>query len=147
MAELSLGPLAGGGVDGARPWTTVRHVLAATEPSILESHLSWLVARIGTDDHLSPRRILIEDQVRILVRALDERHEDDVISRALDGDGGDVESGNRDNELLTYATALRRATAGEPRHSPHVALAHSAARVAADILSQREDHAPRRQHA
>jgi len=43
-----------------------------------------------------------------------------------------------DDALITYASALRRAAAGQPDDSPYVALAASAARVTAEILGRRD---------
>jgi hypothetical protein len=147
---LSRGPMVGQASPGpdarsaTRPWTSVGEVLRSSTPTILEGHLTWLAARTQRIDPLSPQRILLEDQIRILVRSLDERDEDDAITRALeqpwvadgvpdDGDG-----------IITYATALRRASEGQPDDSPYVALARSAAMVAAEILGHRDSATTRR---
>jgi hypothetical protein len=146
---LSRGPVVGqrftaesGGHRASGPWTSVGYVLRTTAPSILERHLTWVVAQTPSDDHLSPRRALLEDQARILITALEERDEDEVVSRALDQGQDGRPLPDQDNEIITYATALRRATEGQPDDSPYVALAQSAARVLAESLGHRRSSTP-----
>jgi len=151
---LSRGPVIGQwrrrGADAtpaAGPWVTISHVLGTTAPSILEAHLTWLAARSQGHDHRSPQRVHTEDQARILIRALDERHEDDVISRALEQRWTADDVPDEDEEIERYASDLRRAISGQPDDSPFVALADSAERVTAEILDHRGTSTARRRSA
>jgi hypothetical protein len=127
-------------------WSSVGHVLHATSPSILEVHLACLVSRTP-GDHRSSHRILAEDQARILVRALDERGEDEAMARALEEPWNIDDVPGDDNDFITYASALRRATGGQPEESPYLALAHSAAKLAVEILGHRDSSTARRHPA
>ncbi len=149
---LSRGPVIGqwrrpGATGAAGPWMTVRQVLAATAPSILEAHLTWLVAETRGHHHRSPQRVLVEDQARILIRALDDGNEDAVVARALEQPWTADGVPDDDEAVITYASALRRATAGQPDDSPYVALARSAAQVTAEILGRRDSSTARSRFA
>jgi hypothetical protein len=146
-----LGRPAAGGVGargGADPWTAVSSVLRATSLSLLEGHLTWLVARTPSDDHLSPHRITTEDQARILIRALDEADEEDAVARALTRswtvDAVVDDDEDEDEDVVRYASDLGRVTEGQPDDSPYVALARSAAAIADEILDHRGTSMPRR---
>jgi hypothetical protein len=94
------------------------------------------------DGSSAPR--LIEDQVRILVRALDENDQDTVVTGALDerrpwSAGADASDAS---DVMRYAAELRRLTAGQPADSPYTALADSAFEVAAAIVAHRPGRAP-----
>jgi hypothetical protein len=141
-----LGHAAADAAGSPRGWPSVGHVLHATSPSILEVHLACLVSRTPAD-HLSPQRILAEDHARILLRALDERGEDEAIARALEEPWNMGDVPDDDNDLITYASALRRATGGQPDESPYLALAHSAAKLAVEILGHRDSSTARRHPA
>jgi len=125
----------------------VAPVLHRTTPTILGGHLTWLCGRTAPDDHLSSPPISVEDQIRILIRALDERHEDDVISRALEQRWTADDVPDEDEEIERYASDLRRAISGQPDDSPFVALADSAERVTAEILDHRGTSTARRRSA
>ncbi len=149
---LSRGPVIGqwrrpDATNAAGPWVTIRHVLGTTSPSILEGHLTWLVAATGGHHHRSPALVLVDDQARILIRALDERDEDAVIARALEQPWAVDTVPDADEAVITYASALRRATGGQPDDSPYVALARSAALVAAEILGRRDSSTARSRSA
>jgi hypothetical protein len=148
---LSRGPelsdAATGSSGSPRGWPSVGHLLHSTSASILEVHLACLVSTTPPGDHLSSQRILAEDQARILIRALDERGEDEAIARALEEPSNLDDVPDDDNDFLTYATALRRATGGQPDESPYLALARSAAKLAAEILGNRDSSTARRHPA
>ncbi len=144
---LSRGPLLGRPAAGADPWTAVSPVLRATSPSLLEGHLTWLVARTPSEDHLSPHRIAIEDQTRILIRALDEGDGDDAVARALARSWAVDAVDDHDGDVVRYASDLGRVTEGQPDDSPYVALARSAAVIADEILDHRGTPMPRRRFA
>jgi hypothetical protein len=133
-------PLRNGGTE---PWSVVSAVLGATSLSILEGHLTWLVARAQTvdpvdrRDQLSSLRVLAEDQARILIRALDERDEDDVIARALEKSWTAADVPDSDDDIIAYASDLTAVTTGQPDGSPYLGLARSAVVVAEEILTDR----------
>ncbi len=146
---LSRGPVIGrpsGARGGADPWASVSPVLRATAPSVVEGHLTWLVNATVPDDHLSPWRIAVEDQARILIRALDERSEDDAVTRALER-SWTVDAVGDDDDVATYVSALRAATRQQPQDSPYAALARSAGAFAAGILDHRRSSTRRRRLA
>jgi len=128
----------------APPYASVSPVLHGTAPSILEGHLTWLVARADADDHLSPHRIFWQDQTRILIRALEERAEDDVIIRALEQPWTSAVVSDDDADLDRYASELSRATAGQSHRSPYAALASSAGQMCGEILDHRRPVSPSR---
>jgi hypothetical protein len=141
---LSRGPLLTRGAPpdslgrgGTQPWSAVTAVLGATSPSILEAHLTWLVARADPMDRLSPVRVLAEDQARILIRTLEERHEDDAIARALETSWTDADVPDSDDDIIAYASDLTTVTTGQPDDSPYLGLARSAVVVAEEILDDR----------
>jgi hypothetical protein len=145
---LSRGPLADAerltlvtdatnGPSSPGSWASVAQILGAASASILEGHLTWLVALAPREDHLSAHRVLMEDQARILIRALDERHEDDVITRALEQPWTAEDVIDDDEDLIGYASDLNTTTSGQPHWSPYVALAHSAGKVVAEVLHHR----------
>jgi hypothetical protein len=119
-------------------------VLRTTSTTILEGHLTWLVARTQGKDHLSSQRILLEDQARILIDVLEAGGDYDTITRALDTPwlAADVPDG--DGDVSTYASLLDTATAGQPEYSPYVALARSATKFTAEILDHRGSSTSRR---
>jgi len=129
-------------------------VLRATAPSILEGHLTWLVNATVPGDHGRRSGILTEDQARIPYPPLDERGEDDAITRALEP-SWTVDAVHDDDDVVTYVTALRTVTGNEPHDSPYVALARSASDFATDfatdfaagILDQRSSPVRRRRFA
>jgi hypothetical protein len=134
---------------GTEPWSAVSAVLGVTSPSILEGHLTWLVARaqpVDPVDHrdqqdrrdhpLSPR-VLAEDQARILIRALDERNEDDAIARGLEQSWTAADVPDSDDDIIAYASDLTTVTTGQPDSSPFLGLARSAAVLAEEILADR----------
>ena len=89
---LSRGPLLSpstsettGRPGASDPWTSVAPVLQAAHGALVANHLSWLVAPVDGEDH-GTSSVLVEDQIRILVRALDEGHEHDLLVGALDQD-------------------------------------------------------------
>jgi hypothetical protein len=123
--------------DGRQPWSTVSAVLAATSSSILEGHLTWLADRANPVDHRSTLRALVEDQARILIRALDERHADDAIARALERPWAEADVPDNDDDITAYVSDLTAATTGQPDASPYVGLARSAVVVAEEILDHR----------
>src|SRR5580700_2275967 len=133
---LSRGPLsaalvtAATGGDDAETWLSVFPVLHDTAPSILEGHLTWLVSRVDGDDHLSPSPVEVEDQTRILIRALEQRGEDDVVIRALEQSWNPGLVPDDDGDIAGYVSGLRSATADQPDASPFVALARSADHLA-----------------
>ena len=148
---LSRGPttraLAASEVTGSEandPWTSVGRVLRITTPSLLEAHLAWLVARAAGTCHLSPRRFLVEDQARILISALEERDEDDAVSRALDDPWTPDDVPDDDDGITAYASALNDATASPTSPPLCVALARSAGNVATEILDHRNSSTRRR---
>jgi hypothetical protein len=118
-------------------WTAVSPVLRRTTPSLLEGHLTWLVARAEGQDPRAPQRIALEDQARILIRALDEIDEDDAVTVALEQRWTVDDVTDSDDGVLVYAEDLRSQSAGQPAHSPYVALAGSAADMAEVILEHR----------
>jgi hypothetical protein len=126
------------------PWISVRRVFRSTTPSLLEAHLTWLVDRAERIGHLSPRRILVEDQVRILIRALEDGGEDDAITRSLEEPWSADAVPDGDDDIITYASALRRATESRHGSPPYVAVAQSAERMAAEILEGRRSSIKRR---
>jgi len=125
------------GRGGPPPWSAISAVLGATSPSILEGHLTWLVARAQPGDHLSSLRVLAEDQARILIRALDERHEDDAIARAFEKSWAAADVPDDDDDIIAYVSDLTTVTAGQPDDSPYLGLARSAVVVAEEILDDR----------
>jgi hypothetical protein len=128
----------------------VAPILRRTATAVLEGHLSWLVARAELHDPFSSERILLEDQVRILLRALEERGDDEAITRALERgtttepspavghsafeDPGFDDPDVDDGDVLRYASDLSTATGRHLEASPYVALAGSAAQLADEIL-------------
>jgi hypothetical protein len=131
--------------DGAEPWVSVLRVLHHTAPSILEGHLTWLVAGDEDDHHRSCPSIAVEDQTRILIRALEGDALDEVVIRALEQpwDAGIVP--DDDAAIARYASELRTVTADQPDASPFVALARSADHMADELFDLRgSDLAPRR---
>lgn len=129
---------------GAEPVakTSIGDVLRRTTTTVLEMHLTWLVGRTQRNDHRSSQRILLQDQARILIAALDERGESEAIARALERPWIAVDVRDHDG-IGAYASDLMLATSGEPGYSPYVLLAHSAAKVAADVLDGRGSSTPR----
>jgi hypothetical protein len=125
-------------------YASVSPVLRCTAPSILEGHLTWLVARAEADVHLWPHRIFWQDQTRILIRALEERAEDDVIIRALEQPWTSAVIGDDDADLDRYASELSRATAGQSDRCPYAALASSAGQMRDEILDHRRPVSPPR---
>jgi hypothetical protein len=123
-------------------WSSVSPLLRDTAPSIVEGHLTWLVAGARGHDHLSSPRMLLEDQARILIRALDERDEDEAINRALDRSWAADAVADDDAGIVLYAWELSTRTAGQPPESPYAALAESAARMVAEILDHRAEARP-----
>jgi hypothetical protein len=128
---------------GTQPWSAVSVVLGATSPSILEGHLTWLVARAqpvnpgGPVNHRSSLRALVEDQARILIRALDERHQDDAIARALETSWTAADVPDDNDDIIAYASDLTTVTTSQPDDSPYLGLARSAVVVAEEILDDR----------
>jgi hypothetical protein len=160
-------PTAGGGRADATsgPWASVAPILRRTATAVLEGHLGWLVARAELHDPFSSERILLEDQVRILLRALEERGDDEAITRALErgttarpspendqtasdvpgsGDPGCDDPDIDEDDVLRYASDLSTATGRHLEASPYVALAGSAAQLADEILDHRGAPAPAR---
>ena len=148
---LSRGPMtadvaAAAGSDGAErtgPWVSVFEVLAHTAPSILEGHLTWLVAGVE-GDHGSPLSIAVADQTRILIRALENGDEDDAIIRALEQPWNPGIVSDDDGAIARYASGLSAATTGQPDASPYVALATSADHLADELLDVRGSALARR---
>ncbi len=142
---LSRGPLLSpsngqttGGADPPDPWMSVSAVLHAADPRLVADHLAWLVsAEQGRGNGSSSDHV--EDQIRILVRALDERHEHDLLVGALDQipPWTAVVVIPDDDAIIGYTSELSTATDGQPGDSPYVALAASAVRWAAHILDHR----------
>jgi len=139
MSGGSFAPSDSGG--GPAPAASIGDVLRQAPPTVVEAHLTWLVARTRREPQLSPQRVLYEDQSKILIDALEERDEHDAVLRAVATPWilEDVEVD--DGELGTYAGALEGVTAGQPRHSPFVALAQSATRCTSEIAGYRRSQA------
>jgi hypothetical protein len=135
------GPAEAGTGGGTAPeqWSSISPVLRGTAPSILLGHLAWLATRARSHDHLSSERILLEDQARILIRALDERDEDEAVTWALDHRWAAADVVGDDAAIVLYAWELSTRTAGQLPGSPSAALADSAARVVAEVLDHRAD--------
>ena len=102
-------------------------------PSVLGRHLSWLVGQSHMVPQVSPRRSLIEDQAAILIDALDRRDRYRVVVRALGAPWVD-EPEEVDDDVVAYAGRLAMSAVGQPEYSPYVALARSAAKLAASVL-------------
>jgi hypothetical protein len=120
-------------------------VLQRTVPSILEGHLTWLVSQTEGHDPLSPSRVVLEDQARILIGALDACEEDGAVTVALEQPWHAAQVSDDEQDLVTYASALTTATAGLPDDSPALGLARSATEVVTEVLScRRSPMAPRR---
>ncbi|HUY22928.1 MAG TPA: hypothetical protein VMV22_11400 [Acidimicrobiales bacterium] len=134
------GPGAGA---GAAP-TSVKDVLQSTSLTILEAHLTWLCARTRLEGQLSPRRVLFEDQARVLIDALDERGALEVVTGSLQSLWIAEDVPDDDDDITTYASDLDMVTAGQPPYSPYVALAQSAAKVHAEIRNHRRSTSPLR---
>jgi hypothetical protein len=132
--------------DGAEPWVSVFPVLRRTAPSILEGHLTWLVARVEGDDPRSSPAVVVEDQTRILIRALEHggEDEDEIIIRALEQPWNAAIVSDDDEDIARYASDLRAATAGQPDTSPFVALALSADDMADELFDLRGSTLARR---
>jgi hypothetical protein len=103
-----------------------------------------LVARTQHSGHLSSPRVLLEDQARVLIDALDERRENGAITQALSTFWNADDVPDDDGDIIGYATSLDSATAGQPDHSPYVALAKSAGTVVAEMLDGRGSSTRRR---
>jgi hypothetical protein len=139
---LGRGPLTAPGAGGEtapEQWSSLSPVLRVTAPSILQGHLTWLATGAGAHDHLSSERILLEDQARILIRALDERDEDEAITGALEHRWAAADVVDDDAAIVLYAWELSTRAAGQPPGSPYAALADSAARVVAEVLDHRAE--------
>jgi hypothetical protein len=140
---LSRGPMtaellaAGAGSDASEPWASVFAVLRHTAPSILEGHLTWLVARVEDDDHRSPGRVAVEDQTRILIRALEHGAHDEAVIRALEQPWEAAIVADDDGDVARYASGLRAATVDHLDASPFVALATSADHMADELCDLR----------
>ena len=119
------------------PPMSVGEVLRVTSPTILEGHLVWLGSRSWREPQHSPQRILLEDQARILIDALDARGEYSTITRALQRLWIAEDVPDDDDAVTTYASDLDRVTAGQPGYSPYVALAQSATRVSTEVRTFR----------
>jgi hypothetical protein len=107
-----------GGIIGA--------ILRATPAPVLEVHLTWLAAHGARQDLLAPTRSQVEDQARLLLRALDEAGADDAIARALEQGGTADGSVVTDDDLARYCAALTAPGAQRPDNGPAAALAVSA---------------------
>ncbi|HVC69109.1 MAG TPA: hypothetical protein VNC61_02475 [Acidimicrobiales bacterium] len=124
--------------------TSVSAVLHQTSATVLGAHLAWLVARGQRTGQLSAQRVILEDQARVLIYALDERGEKDIMARSIGAFWNPDDVADDDDAILGYASALGLATADEPDHSPYVALAKSAGVATTEILDQRGASADRR---
>ncbi len=131
-------------MTGVGPWPTVAAVLRRTAPSALAGHLSWLAARVTPDDHGSAHRVMTEDQIRIIVRALDEDGQHEAVTGALEQPWDPVTVVDGDDDLVAYASDLTVATSDQPGGSPAAALADSAAEFAAAVVAFRTASARRR---
>lgn len=107
--------------------TTVEALLLVTSGTLIGTHLWWLVDQCHRC-RLSPRRMLLEDQARLLIDALYQRGEYDLVARALEEPWAG-EFGDSRDEVTAYVEQLGRLTEGQPEYSPYAALASSAARV------------------
>ncbi|HTZ10506.1 MAG TPA: hypothetical protein VMB72_15640 [Acidimicrobiales bacterium] len=116
---------------------SVGDVLQETPITVVEGHLTWLVARTRREPQLSPQRVLFEDQSKILIDALEVRGEHDVITRTIAGVWMAEDVTDDEERLAEYAAGLDGATAGQPRHSPYAALAQSAARFCTEVVKDR----------
>jgi hypothetical protein len=117
---------------------SVEDLLMEAPPSVLGRHLSWLVDQSHMVPQVSPRRTLIEDQAAILIGALDRRDHYRVVARALREPWVD-EPAEVDDDVVAYAGRLAMSTVGQPEYSPYVALARSAAKLAASVLRAADD--------
>jgi hypothetical protein len=122
-------------------------VLERTAPSILEGHLTWLVSQTERHDPLSPARVALEDQARILIGALDACDEDGAVTVALEQPWTAAQVPDDEQVIVTYAADLTSATAGHPDDSPSVALARSATDVITEILDHRRSSTASRRRA
>lgn len=106
---------------------TVEGLLLATSSQVVETHLRWLVDQCHRC-RMSPRRTLLEDQARLLIDALYQRDEFELVSRALD-EPWISEFDEQSKQFASYAEGLGHLTIGQPEYSPYAALAQSAAQV------------------
>ena len=120
------------------PWAAVWPVLRAADETLVANHLSWLLS-VGPGDGNRPSSSQLEDQIRILVRALDERHEHDLLVEVLDEispwAAGAV--AQDDETLIAYGADLTVATDGQGEDSPYLTLAAGAVQWAALVLDHR----------
>jgi hypothetical protein len=126
--------------DGAEPWVSVLRVLHHTAPSILEGHLTWLVAGDEDDHHRSCPSIAVEDQTRILIRALEGDALDEVVIRALEQpwDAGIVP--DDDAAIARYASELRterRPHGGRTLRPPGLGPGAAPRRLSGSTVSRR----------
>ncbi|HXX88854.1 MAG TPA: hypothetical protein VEI83_01365 [Acidimicrobiales bacterium] len=118
----------------------VEDLLMEARPSVLGRHLAWLVDQSHAVPQVSPRRTLIEDQAGILIDALDRRDCYAVVARAIREPWVD-EPGEVDDDVASYAGRLGMCIVGQPEYSPYVALARSAAKLAASTMRAAEEGA------
>jgi len=119
---------------------SVRDVLSLTAVDVVGLHLEWLAAKARGQPQLSHQRVLYEDQAKILIDALVERNEHDVVLQALRNTWSPEDHDGCHDLLDEYVADLDRVTAGEPAHSPYRNLAQSSARLGAAM--KRYDHSP-----
>jgi hypothetical protein len=152
---LSRGPLLSrsnsettGGPGPPDPWASVSGVLLAADPRLVANHLAWLVFAVHGEGSGSSSG-QVEDQIRILVRALDERHQHDLLVEALDQTPPWTADAVTDDDetIIGYASDLTTATDGHPEDSPYVALAATAVHWATGILDHRGSSVAHRRRA
>lgn len=129
-------PPAGRGPEAGAP-TSVADVLTSTSVTILEAHLAWLCTLTRREPQISPRRVLFEDQARVVMDVLNERGDIDVVTGVLQNLWMAEDVPDADDDIVRYVSALDAVTAGQPEYSPYVALAQSAAQVHAEIRNHR----------
>jgi len=129
-------PGADGTHEPAAP-NSVSEVLGSASLTILEAHLAWLCMLTRREPQISPRRVLFEDQARVLIDILDERDGLDIVTGVLQNLWIAEDVPDPDDDISRYVSSLDAVTAGQPEYSPYVALAQSAAQVQAEIRNHR----------
>lgn len=125
--------LPSGAAEPAADQRSVTDILSTTAPEVLGLHLEWLVTKARGQPQLSNQRVLFEDQSKILIDALAEREEHDLVLKALAHAWSREDHEEHRGPLVAYASELECVTAGEPVHSPYKSLAQSSRRLCGEL--------------
>ncbi|HXW34562.1 MAG TPA: hypothetical protein VEJ87_08275 [Acidimicrobiales bacterium] len=124
------------------PSSPIADVLRSAPTTVVEGHLNWLVTQAHLRSDVSPSNTLLRTQARILITALDERGDFEAVQRALSEPWVPEDVPDEESKILDYVERLVEVSAGRPADSPQAALARSAERIAADIVSCRGKRLP-----